>query len=92
MSKDTRPPLLIREQYKSILMSLSDNERGKILSALMAYQWDGELPAKLSDKLSGVFLALKCFADSDVQKYEETCERNRQKALTRWQNERCADK
>ena len=87
MSKDSRPPLLIREQFESTLESLTDAERGKLLSALIAYQWHGEIPSKLSDKLSGVFLVLRSFADIDAQKYVDKREQNRRNAFIRWQNE-----
>ncbi len=85
MKKDTRPPILIREQFRSMFAKLTDAEKGKILSALMDYQWDEVLPTKLPDKLSGVFLVLQSFIDDDVRKYKETSDENRRKALLRWQ-------
>lgn len=85
MSKDSRPPLLIREQFESTFTGLTDTERGKLLSALMAYQWHGELPSKLSEKLSGIFMVLQSFADIDAQRYEDKREQNRRNAFIRWQ-------
>lgn len=87
MNAGNRPPLLIREQFELIFASLTDAERGRLLSALMAYQWHGEEPSRLSEKLFGVFITLRSFADCDVQKYNRTCEQNRQKALARWEKQ-----
>ena len=84
MSKDNRPPLLIREQFETTLDSLTDAERGKLLSALMAYQWRGELPIKLSEKLSGIFTVFKSFADNDVRKYQEKSDQNRKSIQEYW--------
>ena len=84
MSKDARPPLLIREQFEATLESLTDAERGKLLSALTAYQWHGELPAKLSEKLSAIFMVFKSFADDDVRKYQEKSEKNRKSIQEYW--------
>jgi len=83
MSKDKHPPLLIREQYEGMFAKLTDAERGKLLSALMNYQWHQREPDKLPERLFGYFEALRSFSDDDNRKYTEKCEKNRSNAMKR---------
>lgn len=86
MADRKSPALLIREQLEPLFLSLADDERGKLLSALMAYQWHGIQP-ELSAKLAGMFEVLRSLADDDKIKYEAKCERNRSNIQSYW-NER----
>ena len=85
MSKDAQPRLLLPLERLPVFESLSASECKKILLALMRYYYQGEMPADLSEKLSGIFLVLKSDADADKSKYQNKCERNRQNALIRSQ-------
>lgn len=86
-----RPPLLIREQFEGLFRGLTDTERGKILLALMEYQWHEVEPDKLSDKLLGVFQVFKSFSDDDIKKYNEKCEQNRRNIKEYWDERRKQD-
>lgn len=91
MAKNKRkidnPPLLIRPEFRRMFKGLPDNEVGQLFNSLMEYRWDGVIP-ELNEKLSGIFIALRAFADEDAEGYKQVCEANRQKALERWENER----
>ncbi len=87
MDERKRPPLLIREQLEPLFLSLTDSERGKLLSAMMSYQWHGKQP-KLPDKLSGIFEVLRTLADDDTNRYKEKCERNRSNIMAYWEERR----
>ncbi|MDH6342934.1 hypothetical protein M2480_002040 [Parabacteroides sp. PFB2-12] len=83
-NKPKQPPLLVREQFETILSILTDSERGKIFMAIMAYQWRSELPSDFTEKLSVVFHLLQAFIDEDNKKYEEKREDNRKKIQEYW--------
>jgi len=86
--KDKRPPLLIREQFESVFIRLTDTERGKLLSALMAYRFHGREPGELSERLLGIFETLRAFADDDEVRYVIRCEQATDAAQKRWEKER----
>lgn len=87
MSKNNHPPLLIREQFEAMFLGLTDVERGKLLSAIMAYQWHDE-EKKLPDKLAGMFMAMRSFLDNDNAKYVEKSEKNRKNIQEYWDRKR----
>lgn len=88
MSKNTRPPLLIKEQFEPVFMALADDEAGMLFKAMMRYQWYEETPTDLPQKLLGMFLFVKSFADMDADKYQLKCEQNRLIAIKRHEKER----
>ena len=76
--------MLIRKELAGMFNKLTDTEKGKLLSALMDYQWNEKEPVRLPEKLFGVFLAMQSIVDSDNLKYEGKCETNRDSANKRW--------
>jgi hypothetical protein len=86
--KEQSPAMLLKPQYETTLNALTDADRGKLVSAMMAYHLRGELPQKLSDRLMGKFEVFQTFIDQDAQSYKEVCEQNKAKAIARWENER----
>ena len=82
--KETRPPLLIHPAFESMLIKQSDTDRGKLFTALMAYQWHGIEPKNLSDRIHGIFETLKAFADSDNEKYQLKKQIGRDSVMKRW--------
>lgn len=83
--ENKRPHLVIRTEFEGMFSKLTDSERGKLLTALMAYQLHGKEPDKLPEKLYGTFLAMQSFVDRDNLKYAEKCETNRKNAKERWE-------
>jgi len=81
--KTKTPPLLIRPEFRRMFDKLSNEDTGALIHALMGYRWDGVIP-ELPSHLDGVFLALQAFADEDVARYQERCNRNRESANKRW--------
>lgn len=81
-----RPPLLIRPQFQRFLEErLSDEERGKLLLAMMRYQFQYEEPKDLSDRLMMVFGMVVSFIDSDNREYNEKCRKNRENIKAYWE-------
>ena len=80
--------LIIRREYKPMFDRLNDSEKGKLLTTLMEYQWDGVIPDENSGKLFGTFLAMQPFIDENNEKYAAKCETNRRSAISRHENER----
>ena len=88
MSKlnEKRPPLLIHPNFESMLNKQSDADLGKLITALMSYQWHSIEPDNLSERLSGIFETLKAFADSDNEKYQLKKQTGRESVMKRWNN------
>ncbi len=60
---------------RAAMDSLSDEDRGRLLRAIFAYE-DGE-EVELSGMLQTIFLLMTERLDSDRERYSETCARNR---------------
>lgn len=80
--------LIIRKDYKPMFDRLNDAEKGKLLTVLMEYQWDGVMPDEKIGKLFGIFLAMQPFIDDYNERYAVKCEKNRHSAISRHENER----
>ena len=62
--------------YLEWIVALSDEERGRLFSALLAYSVGNELP-ELGEKDGAIFPAMKWNIDRDKKAYAEKCEKNR---------------
>ena len=89
--KNDRPPLLIHTQFEEVLNRQSDVDRGKLLSALMAYQWHQKDPVNLNDRLAGIFETLRSFADADYQKWLQKKQDNKEKIKNYWDSIRAKE-
>jgi len=67
-----------------VLDRLSDEETGRLFKGMVKYFVDGIEP-KFKGVLEFIFIPIRQQMDSDVDKYEEKCERNRANANKRWQ-------
>lgn len=75
--------VVIREQFASLFETATDEQAGKLVKAMLAYQQGKEI--KFSDPLMiAVFTMLRDGIDQDNAEYEATCERRRQAAKSRW--------
>ena len=90
MSKKEREAVVfLNDHMKMARDALSDKELGRLYEALRAYAMEGETPDLTREKkiYISVWNLMKASQDKYLQKYEETCERNRQRALKRWNAE-----
>lgn len=75
--------VVIREQFASLFETATDEQAGKLVKAMLAYQQGKEV--EFSDPLMiAVFTMLRDGIDQDNAEYEATCERRRQAAKSRW--------
>lgn len=81
MSKDS---FVFYTKYKDALLMLSDRDRSDILIGCIEYVSTGEVPPFLDPSASLLFTLIRQDIDEDKRKYEEVCERNRQKVNKRW--------
>lgn len=66
---------------------LTYEEMGKLLQAVFAYEENRTLPLALEETTEMAFYMIKQDLDSDREKYEAICRRNRENAKTRWQKQ-----
>ena len=69
--------------WENFLDVLTDEEKGRLLTALYAYFNRGEQP-DLSGALKMAFIVMSQQFDRDREKWEKVCERNRKVAVSRW--------
>lgn len=85
MSKD-RKGFLVYGDIQEVVKRLSDEEAGQLLKGMLGYFVDGKDP-KFSGVLEFVFIPIKQQMDRDAEKYIEKCEKMRENAQKRWQND-----
>lgn len=77
--------VIIRDQFVSLFESVTDEQAGKLIKAMLKYQSMGE--ASLDDPLmSAIFTMLRDSIDRDNAEYEAVCEKRRQAARGRWED------
>lgn len=69
------------------LSCYNDEDFRLIINSIASYVRYGEVP-NLPQHLMYAFNFIKIDIDSDAKKYEETCEKNREKAFKRWEKEK----
>lgn len=69
-----------------MLEALSDEQRGRVFSAIFQYAETGKLP-ELNQAENIAFLSIKQAIDRDCEKYEKTCRKNAENASLRWDRE-----
>lgn len=74
--------------YLGAMEQLTDEERGRLFTALLAYSQTGE-PQQLSGNERFVFPAMRDQIDRDSRKYASKCETQAQNARKRWDSTAC---
>lgn len=69
--------------YREQLEILPDDERGKLVIALLDYAQNGTIP-ELSGASMMAFAFIKSQIDRDAEKYEARCTKNRENIRKRW--------
>lgn len=72
--------------YLGAMEQLTDEERGRLFTALLAYSQTGE-PQQLSGNERFVFPVMREQIDREYKKYAAKCERNRENVMKRYSNE-----
>ena len=71
--------------YAEQLAMLPDDERGRLILALLEYAQTGALPAFApASAMAMLFSCMRAQLDRDVANYTDRCEKNRKNALAGW--------
>ena len=73
MAQDAKKGFLLYYDYRKHLALLSDEDRGKLLMALLNYGERGDMPEDLGDMAFMAFSFITGQMDRDAEKYAETC-------------------
>jgi hypothetical protein len=76
---------LIYHDYWEWLRLLTNEELGRLMRIIFAYEREQILPENLDGKLEMAFAMIKETLDRDKKKYEIVCNRNREIARMRWE-------
>lgn len=79
-----RAGLIIQEEHREAWESLPDEECGKLLKVLIAYQFDGTISHELSPALRMAFTLLRPIIDKQRIEYESICKKRKEAAAARW--------
>ena len=67
--------------WRQQLEMLTDEERGRLLLALLDYEETGALPDRMSGAIGMAFSFMRAQLDRDREKYEARCKANRENGL-----------
>jgi len=78
--------VFLNEQMKMAGEVLSEAERGRLFEALRAYAMEGRSPDLSRERrlYRSIYGMMQSAQDKWLQKYEDTCERNRKSIKKRW--------
>ncbi len=79
-----RKAMLIYFDFLPALEALSNAEAGRLFKAILRYNTSGELPEKLGKCEALLFQQLKAQHDRDAEHYEQTSQKRREAARTRF--------
>lgn len=81
MAKPEKKSFVLYQNYENLFAVLPMNERGKLITAIFAYERDGsELVTKLSDAARMAFVCIRDALDRDRESYRARCEQNAKNA------------
>ena len=83
------PGVLLYFDLRPALDLLTYAEKGEIFDAILAYGEDGTVPDFDSDVLNMLWAFVARRIDADRANYLAKCEKNRQRALKRWNADAC---
>ena len=83
------PGVLLYFDLRPALDLLTYEEEGEIFDAILAYGEDGTVPDFDSDVLNMLWAFVARRIDADRANYLAKCEKNRQRALKRWNADAC---
>ena len=80
--------LLIARVYREALENLTDEQCGKLIKALLQYQFDGIVPDNLTTELQMAFSFMKSVADKHNAYFQEKCKKNAKAIQGYWDRKR----
>lgn len=81
MSKTEKKSFILYQNYENLFRVLPLHERGKLITAIFAYERDGsENTVKLSDSARMAFVCIRDTLDRDRETYRARCEQNAKNA------------
>ena len=82
-TKTEQRGFIVYDDNEEVFDRLSDEEAGQLLKGMVKYFNSGEEPS-FSGVLEFVFIPIKQQMDRDSEKYEEKCQKNREKIQKYW--------
>ena len=82
----TPPGIVIYLEHEQLIQCLDAQGKAELLDALLEYAKTGISPDIKTDTVKIVFLAMSAKINKDKEKYQKTCDRNKNNAGTRWQS------
>ena len=82
-TKTEQKGFIVYGDNEEVFDRLSDEEAGQLLKGMVKYFNSGEMPS-FSGVLEFVFIPIKQQMDRDSEKYEEKCQKNREKIQKYW--------
>ena len=86
MAKGKRPGVMIYFDVRSCLQSLSLEQKGMLLDAILSYGEEGTLTEIKDPVVLVAWNFIRPKIDTDGERYERRCEKARDAANTRWEN------
>ena len=85
-----RESFVMYTNYIRKIKLLTIEQRGILLTAILAYEAGEDIP-QLDDMTTMAFEFIKDDLDANRQKYEDTCNKNRENAQKRWEKKKKTD-
>lgn len=82
--KQSDVAFLMMKQWREQLALISDEQRGKLLTAIYDYQCDGEDFDTDDAVLKILWVSIKQVFEINNKKYEDMCEKNKRNIIKRW--------
>lgn len=89
MSAEKRPPgvMLYYAKIRPILALLDNDERGRLLMAVLDYG-ETHFPPNLDGRLAAVWPFVQEMIDKDIESYKKKCEKAAKAIQARWAREK----
>ena len=84
MAKE-KQSFIIYKDWNELLLTLNDEQTGRLFKGIFDYQCNGNLPDFEDDlQIKGIFSFFRKSFINDNEKYEETCKKNKENIKKRW--------
>jgi hypothetical protein len=76
MTDNEKKSFIMYKSFRTMLLRMSMEERGKIITAIYEYLYDGEITVEMGAVVDMAFCAIKDTLDRDAETYAEKCRIN----------------
>ena len=80
---------IVYYEWEEMFGYMSDKQIADMLRAMFSYAKRGEMPEFSNPLLNSNFCVMKYAIDRDSEKYIDKCNKNKEKAMKRWEKEKC---